>query len=217
MTWRHKRSALAAGNIALFFVMAGLTAAQEPVVYFSRQENVTFRPPPGWSTDIMVQYAGPERSDGTRPTLNLTTEETHIDLSERRLSELTQEILQEFGEARLVGSRRTAIGVREAFQIEVAFLQVGVPMRMRQVYIPVAEQGRTYLFTFADSAEHFDETLAAATSAISSFEVMRNPDASGPVRGRDGAKTALLVLALVIGFALLIGASYLLLQKQRAK
>lgn len=217
MTSRH-RSGITAGLFCLFFLMTAFVDAQEAEVYNSRQHNVTFRPPRGWTTDIIVQYAGEERADGTRPTLNLTADNTHIDLSEQRLSTLTRELLQEFGEARLVNSRRTSIGAREAFQVEVAFLQAGVPMRMRQVYIPVAEQNRTYLFTFADSAEHYDETVSAAAGAMSSFELPRASQESSEVaRGGPGAaKTALLILAGIFAIALVVGASYMLIQRQRA-
>jgi hypothetical protein len=210
---------LFAGLLFPVFLQESATRAQENPAYVSQQHNVSFRPPPGWTTDILVQYAGPQRTDGTRPALNLAAQNSQVDLSEQGIDSLSEELAQEFGGARFLDRRRTKVAGVEALQIEVSYEQGDVPMRMRQVYLPVAEQGRTYLFTFVDAAAHFDETAGAAATAMSSFTVVRPqaPQSASSDTASGSDKTALLILTGVISLVLITGAGYLLLQKQHQR
>lgn len=217
MTSRATPTVFLTGLFILPFLAPGAVVAQETPAYVSRQHNVSFRPPPGWTTDILVQYVGPERADDTRPALNLAAQNSQLDLSEQGLDSLSKELAQEFGDARLLDRRRITIAGMDALQIELSYLQGDVPMRMRQVYVPVAEQSRTYLFTFVDTTEHFDETVGAATTAMSSFAVTRSSGSDSPGEGSNVGKAVLLVLTGIVSLVLIIGAAYLLLRRQRAQ
>jgi hypothetical protein len=205
------------------FAIASAMAAQysADTRFTNSQYNVSFQPPPGWNADILVRYLGPQRQDSTAPTLNLVVHGSAVVLNEQEINRLTNELMSGLTEqgaenVQLVDRRLIKIAGTDALQIDIAYTS-DVQMRMRQVYIPVNDQNRTFLFTFVDTNEHFAETVSPAERAIASFSVSRQPTTVQSQSGtQEGFYTLLLVVIGMIALAVVIGGTYLLLQKRPA-
>jgi hypothetical protein len=189
----------------------------------------SFQPPAGWQqdntadADVRVQYAGPQREDKSQPRLNLTIQDYAINITDEQIEQLVREMLDQLKslgmkDAQMADRRKITVSGYDALQMDLAYTQDNTPMRLRQVYIPVAEHKRTYLYTFVDAARYFDQSVAAAQNAINSFA----PAGSSPARSdvkqdaNDGAGmwTLLLVLLGLVALAIIVGAAYLLIRRR---
>ncbi|HSE97699.1 MAG TPA: PsbP-related protein, partial [Blastocatellia bacterium] len=161
--------------IALFFSAAARAQDSRYVEY-----GFSFQPPAGWQEDaeaegtIRVQYFGPQRGDGSQPRLNLSVQNYAINLSEQQINSLKTEMLANINELgmrdpKVISQGKSAIAGHDALQIDYSYSQDGAPTRLRQVYVPVLDHKRTYLFTFVDNAQHFDQSAGAVQAAINSF------------------------------------------------
>jgi hypothetical protein len=205
--------------------ISSAVAAQDVFAQESRftnsQYNVSFQPPPGWNADILVRYLGPQRPDGTTPTLNLIVHGSTTSLNEQEIARLTSELVsglteQGAGNVQVVDRRVIKVAGIDSLQIDITYTS-DVPMRLRQVYIPVNDQNRTFLFTFVDTNEHFAETVAAAERAIASFNVPRqSATAQGQSSSQAGSYTLLLVVVGMLALAVAIGGTYVLLKRPSA-
>jgi cobalamin biosynthesis Mg chelatase CobN len=189
----------------------------------------SFQPPAGWQQDveaegnIRVQYFGPERADGTQPKLNLSVQNYAVGLSEQQAGSLSAEMIESIRalgmkDPKVISSSKTTISGHEALQIDYSYTQDGEPTRLRQVYVPVSDHKRTYLFTFVDKAQHFDQSAPAVQGAVNTFTVARAGD-SPATRSSESAQepgvwkwvlTIIGVLALVV----VAVATYLLIRRR---
>lgn len=188
----------------------------------------SFQPPPGWqedraaSGDVRVQYLGPQRNDRSQAKLNLTTQNYAVNLSDQQINAIADEMVANskslgWRESQVTDRRKLNIGGIEALQMDMTFNQDRNPTRLRHVFIPVPEHKRTYVFTFVDTAENFDETASAAATAINSFSpaISRMPGATPEASAIDsGLPKWLLITIAVIASIVVIAAAYLLLRKR---
>ncbi|HWP43347.1 MAG TPA: hypothetical protein VNO14_08945, partial [Blastocatellia bacterium] len=153
-----RRTVLMAGVISVLIASA---AAQDPRYV---EYGFSFQPPAGWQQDmeaegaIRVQYFGPERSDGTVPKLNLSVQNYAINLSDQQIASLSSEMIENITalgmkDPKVMSSSKSSVSGHEAVQIDYSYTQDGKPIRLRQVYVPVRDHKRTYLFTFVDNAQ----------------------------------------------------------------
>jgi hypothetical protein len=212
-------------------VMSGLLLASVAFAqpqesrYSNPQLGVSFQPPSGWTADNVVRYLGPEREDGTWPVLTLVAHDSALDISDSGTDALAREMIdtlegQGIGNVQVSDRRKRSIAGLDAFQMDLTYQQGGVPVRQRQIYVPVAEHKRTYLFTLVDNAKRFNESAPSVESAVASFTpaVSRAADTSPRTGAYSGAGmwTLPLVLLGVIALCMVIGAIYLLLRKRAA-
>jgi hypothetical protein len=193
----------------------------------------SFQPPPGWQEDraaggdVRVQYLGPQRNDRIQARLNLTTQNYAVDLNDRQINSMADEMianLKSLGmkDPQVIDRRKIPIAGIDALQMDMTYDQDRIPMRLRQVYVPVADHKRTYLFTFVDKAERFDETAPAAAAAINSF----SPATSrASVTGADTSersdaglpgwvRISILIFIASVALFVVIWAAYLLMRKR---
>jgi hypothetical protein len=201
--------------------------------YTNDQYGVSFQPPPGWvkddeaGGDVLVQYLGPQRADRTRPVLNLTAQNSLMGFTDDEINAVASELTADFDErgmqeAKVTDRRRMSVGGFDALQLGLTYRRGNDPTEARQVYLPITEHGRTYLFTFIDTARHFGESSVAATNAINSFTAAVSRR-GGPAAATPGARSAggagqytlLLVIAGFVALVVIIGAVYLLLQRRK--
>ncbi|HJQ70528.1 MAG TPA: hypothetical protein VKA70_16240 [Blastocatellia bacterium] len=190
--------------------------------------GLSFQPPPGWQEDrtalgpVRVQYLGPKRNDDWQATLNLTTQNYAVSLSDQSVNAIADDMVataKSLGrrEVQVADRRKLNIGAVEAFQLDITFNQDRIPGRVRHVFIPVPEHKRTYLFNYVDTAAGFDENAAAVAAAINSFSPVipraagASPDAAATGSGLP--QWALITIA-VIASLIVITAAYLLLRKR---
>jgi hypothetical protein len=215
---------LAALILTLAFTAASVAETDE-ARFTNNQCKVAFQPPPGWQPAILVQYIGSPREDGARPALTLAAQETLIDLSDQAVDDLANESSTQIGGDAVEGAQVTArkklsISGLDAVELEFSYKIDGTLIRLEQVYIPVSQQNRTYLFTLEDSADHFADSQAIADKAISSFSLLSAANASTATSGSPsptpgkGPVTPVLPLVVVGAAALAIGiaATYLYLR-----
>ena len=200
--------------------------------YSNRDYGVSFQPPPGWVEDenrnipeeVLVQYIGPRRADGSRPAINLAVQDSVMALSDQEVDRAVKELYQDMRNGglegvKILGQRKTNIAGFDAFQIDLEYLLEDKPIRSRYTYIPVAEHRRTYQLTYADRAEYFDEIAPVAEGAFKSFVpvVSRPPSAQSPLPAAEesGDWTLLLIILGVAALALVLGALYLLFARRR--
>ena len=189
----------------------------------------SFQPPPGWQEDktaggdVRVLYLGPQRSDRTQARLNLTIQNYTVALNDRDINSLADGLIANsksigWKDPQIVDRRKIPVAGVEALQMDVAYDQDRVPMRLRQVYVPVADHKRTYLFTFADKAESFDETAPAAQAAINSFSPATTRASATSTDASEQSSSGLprwaLILIAAIALIVIIAAAYLLMRKQ---
>ncbi len=188
----------------------------------------SFQPPPGWQEDraaggdVRVQYLGPQRNDRIQARLNLTTQNYAVNLSDQQINSMADEMIANLKglgmtAAQIVDRRKIPVAGVDALQMDMTYDQDRVPMRLRQVYVPVADHKRTYLFTFVDKAERFDETSPAAQAAINSFSpaVSRAPATSTNVgeQSSSGLPRWLLISIAAVALIVIIAAAYFLMRK----
>jgi hypothetical protein len=189
----------------------------------------SFQPPPGWQEDraaagnVRVQYLAPQRNDRVQARLNLTTQNYAVNLNDQQINSMADDMIANIkslgmSAAQVVDRRKISIAGIDSLQMDMTYDQDRVPMRLRQVYVPVADHKRTYLFTFVDKADRFDETAQAAQAAINSFSpaVTRDPAAgtgAGEQSGSGLPRWALISIA-ALALIVVIGAAYLLMRKQ---
>lgn len=211
--------------IAPVLLETGAAQAQD-TRYTNNQYGISFQPPSEWTPDILTRYLGPRRDDGTQPTLNLVAHSYTMTLNDQETNALTDEMLdqlesQGMREARVADRRKTTISGLEALQIDLTYKERAVPMRLRQIYVPVVEHKRTYLFTFIDTAQHFAKSASAVDSAVASFTPAITRDSTGgtqsPADTQANSYTLLLVIIGFIALLAIIGAAYLLLRRQTAR
>lgn len=200
--------------------------------YSNRDYGVSFQPPPGWVEDenknipdeVLVQYVGPRRADGSRPAINLAVQDSVMGMSDQEVDRAVKDLYEDMRNGglegvKILGQRKTNIAGFDAFQIDLEYLLEDKPIRSRYTYIPVAEHRRTYQLTYADRAENFDETAPVAEGTFKSFVpvVSRPPSAqSASPAGESGNDWTLLLIILgVAALALVLGALYLLLQRRK--
>ena len=191
----------------------------------------SFQPPPGWQEDktaggdVRVLYLGPQRNDRIQARLNLTIQNYTVDLNDREINSLADGLIANsrsigWKDPQIVDRRKIPVAGVEALQMDVTYDQDRVPMRLRQVYVPVADHKRTYLFTFADKAERFDETAPAAQAAINSFSPAPARASATSTDASEQSNSALqrwrwvLILIAAIALIVVIAAAYLLMRKQ---
>jgi hypothetical protein len=234
MTSARLRSGFSSASLAAILLLAALPlhasraeAQSQQARYVNPHLGVSFQPPQGWTADNVVNYLGPERQDGSRPVLTLIAHDSVLDLSDSGIESLAGDMIgtlenQGMQNIQVADRRKRNIAGLDSLQMDLTYQQAGVPLRYRQVYIPVKEHNRTYLFGLMDNARHFNESAPAAESAIASFvpNITRSGEAGaqpGPGGGGGaGAWTLLLVLLGVIALGIVVGALYLLLRRRAA-
>lgn len=213
--------------VAVFAMLLTATARAQDARYV--EYGFSFQPPAGWQQDaeaegpIRVQYFGPQRGDGSQPRLNLSVQNYAINLSDQQINSLSTEMLANINElgmrdSKVISHGKTTIAGHDALQIDYSYNQDGAPIRLRQVYIPVGDHKRTYLFTFVDNAQHFEQSAGAVQAAISSFtsaQASSSPATATP-EPEQGASSWewLLIIIGIIALCAVAGAAYLLMRRK---
>jgi len=209
--------------LTLVPVFAFATAQADDVRQSNNQYGVSFQPPPGWRPDPVAQYVGQQRKDGTAPMLTLVTEDRLRELSEGGIDGLTKEVRDEIASegiesAQITDRQKQNVAGRAALLIDATYKIGDVQLKQRRVYVPVGEQNRTYLFIFVDTAQYFDQSVAAANAAINSFSLGEQTSGAGARPATDSGERklplALLIALGILALALVAGAGYLLLQRR---
>jgi hypothetical protein len=223
-----KRVSIASAIIIFVaFVMWSATARAQEARYV--EYGFSFQPPAGWQQDeeaegaIRVQYFGPRREDGSQPKLNLSVQNYALNLGEQQINSLTTEMVENISglgmkDPKVIFSGKTMISGHEAMQIDYSYNQDGTPTRLRQVYVPVSDHKRTYLFTFVDKAQHFDQTAAGVQAAIGSFSTApasASPATATPKQGEEAGRwNWVLIILGIIALAVVAGATYMLMRRR---
>jgi hypothetical protein len=209
-----------AAAAACCFITAQARQAQD-TRYSNNQYGISFQPPQGWTADNVVRYFGPQREDGTWGVLTLIAQDSALDLSDKGIEALAQEMRETLSvegrdSIQVVDRRKRTVAGLDSLQMDLVYRENGVPIKQRQVYVPVGEHKRTYLFTLVDASEHFDESAAAAESAISSFApaLAGAQTTGGRAKEGAGAYTLLLVVIGVAALGVIIAAAYMLLRRR---
>jgi hypothetical protein len=205
---------------ALSFLCSVTSQAQDNR-YTNNQYGISFQPPAGYTPEAVVRYLGQPRADGTSSVLTLIADESLVELSDKGIDTLSKEMRdtledQGMGAIQISDRRKRTVAGFDALQMDLSYKAGEASIRQRQVYIPISEHKRTYLFTFVDAPQHFDQSVAAAESAIASFA----PAASGgpaasAVKQDDGAMAnrGPLIILGILALALIIAATYLLMRR----
>ena len=202
----------AAALVLLCFV----ASAAQDTRYTNSEYGISFQPPAGYTRETLVRYLGEPRADGTSSVLTLIADESIIDLSDRGMDALSKEMRDTLADQGMdsiqIGDRRKRnVAGFDALQMDLTYKGGGASIKQRQVYIPVSDHKRTYLFTFVDAAQHFDQSVAAAESAIASFATSAAaPAAAAKQEGEAMGNRWLLIALGIMALALIIGATYLL-------
>jgi hypothetical protein len=214
--------------VTIFAVAASpLAAAQSQNARFNDvQSGYSFQPPQGWTPEHVLRYRGPGRDDNTFPALVMTSFDSAFVLSDSNIEAFAQDLRAELTDrglqsVRVVSSQKRSVAGRDALQVDVTYQDGKVPVRQREVIVPVSSQSRTYQFTFKDAAVHFDQSAANAEGAISSFTLGAEAAAAQPAvrtdeRGEPDSRNWLLIAVGALALMLIVGAAYLLLRRPRA-
>jgi hypothetical protein len=213
-----------AGRVIIAAVLAlqyFIAAQAQDARYTNSQYGISFQPPAGYTPETVVRYLGQPRGDGSSPVLTLIADDYLVDLSDKGIDALSSQMrgtLADQGvEAIQINDRRKRnVAGFDAFQMDLTYKDGRASIRQRQVYIPVNDHRRTYLFTFIDASQHFDQSVAAAETAIASF----TPAApTSPVADAKQDATAIanrwpLIVLGILALAVIIAATYLLLRRR---
>lgn len=214
--------------VAIFAVaVSPLAAAQgQNARYNDAQAGYSFQPPQGWTPEHVLRYRGPNRDDNTFPALVITSFDSAFVLSDSNIEAFSEDLRAELTNSglqsvRVVSSQKRSVAGRDALQVDVTYQDGKVPVRQREVIVPVSSQSRTYQFTFKDAAAHFDQSATAAEGAISSFTLGADAAASQPSskadqQGEPYSRNWLLIAVGALALMLIVGAAYLLLRRPRA-
>jgi hypothetical protein len=221
-----KRVSMLIMIIAAFVFWSSTARAQEPRYV---EYGFSFQAPAGWQQEeetegaIRVQYFGPRRENGSQPKLNLSVQNYALNLSEQQINSLSAEMIENINELgmkdpKVISNSKISVSGHEALQIDYSYNQDGAPTRLRQVYVPVSDHKRTYLFTFVDNAQHFDQTAPAVQAAIGSFTTA--PASASPATATpkpeegSGVWKWILIIIGIIALAVVAGATYMLMRKR---
>jgi hypothetical protein len=222
-----KNRGLFAGIIAFIVILSSMIARAQDSRYV--EYGFSFQPPAGWQQDpeaegtIRVQYFGPQREDGSQPKLNLSVQNYAINLSEQQIGSLSSEMVENIADLgmrdpKVISSSRASVAGHDALQIDYSYTQDGRPTRLRQIYVPVSDHKRTYLFTFVDNAQHFDQSVLLVQNAVGSFttaQASSSPATASPEPAeRAGSWNWLLIIIGIIALALVAGATYMLMRRK---
>jgi hypothetical protein len=204
---------------AALVLLCSIAAKAQDTRYTNNQYGVSFQPPAGYTPEAIARYLGQPRADGTSSVLTLIADESLVDLSDKGIDALSKEMRDTLADQGMDGiqisdrRKRTVAGF-DALQMDLTYKDGGVSIRQRQVYIPVSDHKRTYLFTFIDAAQHFDQSAAAAESAIASFAPAASSIAADPKQdGEAIANRWPLIVLGIMALALIIVATYLLMRR----
>ena len=213
-----------AGSVIIAAALAfpcSIASKAQDTRYTNSQYGIAFQPPAGYTPEALVRYLGPPREDGTSSVLTLIADESLVDLSDKGIDALSKEMRDTLADQgmeaiQISDRRKRSIAGFDALQMDLTYKAGGALIRQRQVYIPISDHKRTYLFTFIDATQHFDESIAAAESAIASFAPSAPTGAAADARqdGRAIATRWPLIVLGIMALALIIGATYLLTRRQ---
>jgi hypothetical protein len=224
MPFRHEPTKIPvtekAGRVIIAVALAVLCSAAANAQdnrYTNGQYGISFQPPAGYTPEALVRYLGQPRGDGTWPVLTLIADESLVDLSDKGIEGLTSEMRDTLADQgmeaiQISDRRKRAVAGFDALQMDLAYRSGGTSIRQRQVYIPVSAHKRTYLFTFIDASQHFDESVSAAESAIASFTPAAQASADATPDGKAIANRWPLIVLGMLALALVIAAGYLLMR-----
>jgi hypothetical protein len=229
MSFRHQATnhrfiriaglAMAAAALALLSIAAQAQDSR----YTNSQYGISFQPPAGYTPENLVRYHGQARADGTWPVLTLIVDDSLVDLSDKGIDALSKDMRDTLAEQgmdaiQVADRRKRSVAGFDAWQMDLTYKRGAASIRQRQVYVPISDHKRTYLFTFIDAAQHFDESVAAAESAIASFAPSASASASDDTKQGGGARTYTLPLLILgaIALTIIIAAIYLLTRKRPA-
>ena len=205
---------------AALAILCSIAAQAQDTRYTNSQYGISFQPPAGYTPENLVRYLGQPRADGTWPVLTLIAEEYLVDLSDKGIDALSKEMRNTLADQGLDGiqvaeGRKRDVAGFDAWQMDLTYKRGAASIRQRQVYVPISDHKRTYLFTFIDAAQHFDQSVAAAENAIASFAPAALGTASDEAKQSVGAKSYTLPLIIlgVIALAIIIAATYLLMRR----
>jgi hypothetical protein len=208
---------ITAAALAILFSIAA--EAQENR-YTNSQYGISFQPPAGYTPEALVRYLGQPREDGTWSVLTLIADESLVDLSDKGIESLAKEMRDTLADQGMDGiqisdRRKRNVAGFDALQMDLSYKAGGASIRQRQVYIPIADHKRTYLFTHIDAAQHFDDSVTAAESAIASFAPVAPNGASADAKPDVGAspKRWTLILLGMLALGIIIAATYLLTRR----
>ncbi|MFP5263778.1 MAG: hypothetical protein ACLGJB_18000 [Blastocatellia bacterium] len=208
--------------IAAALALCPAAARAQEARYTNSQYGISFQPPAGYTPESVVRYLGQPRADGTWPVLTLIADESLVDLSDQGVEALLKEMRATLADQgmeaiQVADRRRRNVASFDAWQMDLTYKRGAASIRQRQVYVPVSDHKRTYLFTFIDAAQHFDQSVAAAETAITSFAPAASPAQGGGVE-RAGAKpyTLPLIVLGALALAIIIAAAYLLTRRRPA-
>jgi hypothetical protein len=199
-----------------------VTAQGQDGRYTNSQYGISFQPPAGYTPENLVRYHGQPRADGTWPVLTLIADDSLVDLSDKGIDALSKDMRDTLAEQgmdaiQVADRRKRNVAGFDAWQMDLTYKRGAASIRQRQVYVPIGDHKRTYLFTFIDAAQHFDESVAAAESAIASFVPSASAGAGDETKkGGAGPYTLPLIILGAIALAIIITATYLLTRKRPA-
>jgi hypothetical protein len=207
--------------IAAALAFCSIAALAQDARYTNSQYGISFQPPAGYTPENIVRYLGQPRADGTSPVLTLIADETLVDLSDQGIDALSKEMRDILADQGMEGiqvadRRKRNVAGFDAWQMDLSYKRGGASIRQRQVYVPVINHKRTYLFTFIDAAQHFDQSVAAAETAIASFAPAASSSATGEVKQSGAARpyTLPLIILGALALAIVVAATYLLMRKR---
>jgi hypothetical protein len=209
--------------IAATLALCPAASRAQDARYANSQYGISFQPPPGYTPESIVRYLGQPRADGTWPVLTLIADESLVDLSDQGVEALLKEMRATLADQgmeaiQVADRRRRNVASFDAWQMDLAYKRGAASIRQRQVYVPVSDHKRTYLFTFIDAAQHFDQSVAAAETAITSFTPATSPAQGDRIEQGGGAKpyTLPLIILGALALAIIIAAAYLLTRRRPA-
>ncbi|HVG21540.1 MAG TPA: hypothetical protein VNI02_21055 [Blastocatellia bacterium] len=229
MSFRHRATRLRViritGRVIISAALAfcAVAAQAQDARYTNSQYGISFQPPAGYTPENLVRYLGQPRADGTWPVLTLIADESLVDLSDKGTDALSKEMRDTLADQGMQAiqvddRRKREVAGFDAWQMDLTYKRGAASIRQRQVYVPISDHKRTYLFTFIDAAQHFDQSVAAAETAIASFTPAASPTASDEAKQGDGAKryTLPLIILGAIALTIILAAIYLLTHSRPA-
>lgn len=227
MPFRHEATKLRYIKIAVRIIIAVTLTACAAMAqaqdnrYTNSQYGISFQPPAGYTPENLVRYLGQPREDGTWPVFTLIADESLVDLSDKGTDALSKEMRDTLADQgmdaiQIADRRKRSVAGFDAWQMDLIYKRGGASIRQRQVYVPISDHNRTYLFTFIDAAQHFDQSVAAAENAIASFAPAAQGSARAETAQSGGSKSYTLPLIILgaIALAIIIAAAYLLMRKR---
>jgi hypothetical protein len=226
MPIRHEAMEIRLIKIAGLVIIAAalgfccIAAQAQDTRYTNSQYGISFQPPAGYTSENIVRYIGEPRGDGTWPVLTLIADESLVDISDKGVDALSKVMLNTLADQgveaiQVAEGRKRNVAGFDAWQMDLTYKRGGTSLRQRQVYVPVSDHKRTYLFTFIDAAQYFDQSVAAAESAIASFAPAASRAESDEAKQSGAAKSYTLPLIILgaLALAIIIGAAYLLMRR----